>query len=119
MRIRLVAAALVLSAGAALAAPLPIKVASATVEGGMTGPVLSLKLDEASTKSFADLTAANIGKVVELRIDGKVVMAPVVRDPITTGQVEVSGDFQADQLNEIALRLNDGTATVEVEPRDN
>ncbi len=44
---------------------------------------------------FAEFTANNVGRTVEVRIDGKVVMRPIIREPIKGGSVQVSGGFTA------------------------
>ncbi len=44
---------------------------------------------------FAELTANNIGRTIEVRIDGKVVMRPIIREAIKGGSVQVSGGFTA------------------------
>src|SRR6266536_5710464 len=88
--------ALVVAASSpAVADPLTLAIDRAFVgeAAGSGEPVLNLKLAPQSAKSFGELTAAHIGKVVELRIDGKVVFSPTVRDPIRGGEVEISGQF--------------------------
>ena len=78
-------------------------------------PVIDMKLTPASTKAFADLTAANIGKAVALRIDGTVVASPVVREPIVDGTVRISGGLTEDELRAIAAKLSSASAKVEIE----
>jgi preprotein translocase subunit SecD len=103
----------------AVADPLPLVIDRAYVGEavGSAEPVLNLKLAPQSATAFAELTAANIGKVVELRIDGKVVFAPTVRDPIKGGEVEISGRFSRLELLEAANRIWRGSARVDVAPR--
>ncbi len=105
---------------AAAAGPLTLAVERAFVGDavGTSDPVLDLKLAPQSARDFGDLTAANIGKVVELRIDGRVVLAPVVREAIRTGDVEVAGGLTRLELLETANRIWRGTAVVDVAPRD-
>ncbi len=108
---------LALDFGAA-AAPLELAIARAYVktETATGEPVLDLTLAPPSATAFGELTQANIGKVVELRIDGKVILSPIVRDPILGGVVEISGRFSRLDLLETANRIWSGNAKVEVEP---
>jgi preprotein translocase subunit SecD len=110
----------VLPSTLAAAGPLTLIVERAFVgeAAGSGEPVLDLQLAPQSAKEFGDLTAAHVGKVVELRIDGKVVFAPTVRDPIRSGDVEISGQFSRLELLEAANRIWRGTATVDAAPRD-
>ncbi|KAB2854949.1 MAG: hypothetical protein F9K43_28970, partial [Bauldia sp.] len=68
----------------ALAEPLRLAVAyaSASVDAATGQPVIDFRMTEDSAKAFAELTAANVGRTMELRIDGKTVLAPVIREPI-------------------------------------
>ena len=110
------AAALVVAAViAASAAPLTLAVMRAEV-GQVAGMiVLDMTLTASSAKDFAAFTTANVGRAVELRIDGKVMMAPVVREPILGGHVQISGNFAKAELVAIASRISTGEAKVEVE----
>ena len=118
-RLREIAAALAVLAfvhWAFAAEPLVLAVKTALVLRDQTTgePVLSLTLMPDSAKAFGELTAANVGRVVELRLDGKVVMAPVVRDPILGGLVNVSGAFAPTELEDVADRIARGDVRVEV-----
>lgn len=110
-------AAIILSATCALAEPLALLVAKA--EGGADARsaqlVLTLSLTADPAKAFAEFTAENVGKDVELRIDGEVVMKPRLVEPVVGGLVQVSGDFAGPELKAIADRINKGDAKVEVE----
>ena len=103
----------------AAAGPLTLTIERAYVgeAAGSGEPVLDLKLAPQSAREFGDLTASQVGKIVELRIDGKVVFAPIVRDPIRSGEVEISGQFSRLELLEAANRIWRGTATVDAAPR--
>ena len=52
---------------------------------------------------------------MEIRVDGRTLMSPVIREAITGGSVQVSGNFTVEEAADIAGRLNAGTAKVEVE----
>jgi preprotein translocase subunit SecD len=112
-------ALLTLSATAASAAPLALSVTSAVVSrdpGGLPGMTIVLSPDSAT--AFAVFTGANLGKAIDLRIDGKTVMSPVVVEPITGGELRISGTSLSPlEMNAIALRILAGTAKLEAEAR--
>ena len=78
-------------------------------------PVVAFRLTERSGRMFAEFTANNIGRTIEVRIDGKVVMRPIIREAIKGGSVQVSGGFTLATAKELADRLNSGAARVEAE----
>jgi hypothetical protein len=80
--------------------------------------IVTFRLTPRSGRMFAEFTSNNIGRVFELRIDGRVVMKPVIREPITGGSVQVVGGFTVTEAKELADRLNSGSARVEVEVAD-
>ena len=82
-------------------------------------PVVAMVFDEASKRLFADFTARNVGKAMELRVDGRTVMKPVIREPITVGMGQIAGGLTVQQAREMAERLSSGAAKLEVEAVSN
>ena len=76
---------------------------------------LSLKMTPDSAKAFADFTKANVGKVVDLSVDGAVVASPRLVEPILGGEVMLNGTFAAGELQRLAERISAGGAKVTVE----
>jgi preprotein translocase subunit SecD len=113
-RIAAALAAFALSGALANADPLAIKVKDVVVGSELGQPVLNLNLDESASTAFADFTRANVGRQIELRIDGKTMLTAVLRDPILSGKVQVSGQNRA-EFTDIADRIKAGTAKVEVD----
>ena len=73
----------------------PVKaVASVDVHSGF--PIVNIVLPAALRDALAELTAANIGKALPIRVDGRVVSEPHVNEPISGGQLQISGVDQAD-----------------------
>jgi preprotein translocase subunit SecD len=113
--------ALLLSAASATAAPLRLEVVNATVtevvQGSPRGEPagLTITLSAESAAAFGEFTAANIGKTVELRLDGKPVLTAVVREAITGGRVRIGGNFDRNELKDIANRVPISGAIMEAE----
>jgi preprotein translocase subunit SecD len=71
-------------------------------------PVLAIRIAKESSVVLAALTRGNIGRKVELRVDGKVLSAPVIREPILGTELQISGDGTAADFDAIAKRLLSG-----------
>ena len=71
-------------------------------------PVVSFRFDTAGGKRFADITRKNVNKPFAIVLDGKVVSAPVIREPILGGSGQISGGFTTQEANDLALLLRAG-----------
>ncbi|HCU25931.1 MAG TPA: protein translocase subunit SecD [Deltaproteobacteria bacterium] len=76
-------------------------------------PYVSLSFDNAGTKAFADLTAANIKKRLAILLDGTVSKAPVINSAIPSGEAQITlgyGDYQAlmREAEDLVLVLREG-----------
>ncbi|MBB4266822.1 preprotein translocase subunit SecD [Roseospira visakhapatnamensis] len=54
------------------------------------------------------MTRTNVGKRLAVVLNGAVISAPVIREPILGGQGIVSGDFSAQEAQDLALLLRAG-----------
>jgi preprotein translocase subunit SecD len=93
-----------------------LRVASARVDHDLrTGkPLLAIKLDEASRRTFSTFTSTYVGSKTELRVDGKVIAEPVIREPITGGSLHVDLGDESERANSLAEQLSRPGAKVEV-----
>jgi preprotein translocase subunit SecD len=77
------------------------------------GPAVNIRLDDAGSAIFKQLTHDNIGKRMAMILvdNGKsqVVTAPVIRTEIGGGQVQISGAMTVEQANDVALLLRSGS----------
>ena len=51
---------------------------------------LSIRLSDSASKAFANITEKNIGRRVAIVMDGKLLMAPNVKERITTGSLRIT-----------------------------
>jgi preprotein translocase subunit SecD len=102
--------------GAAVAEPLTLSVTQAVAAFDQRNgtPLISFTMTKASAAAFADFTRRNVGRKAELRVDGKVFGAPVIREPITGGSGQLQVPSGQDPAT-VAARLSAGTARLEVE----
>lgn len=80
--------------------------ASSTFYNGM--PVVTFRFDSIGGRRFGDATTENVGKVFAIVLDEKVVSAPVIREPITAGSGQISGNFTVEEAQDLALLLRAG-----------
>jgi preprotein translocase subunit SecD len=71
-------------------------------------PVVNFRFDSRGAQRFAEVTRANVGKPFAIVLDGKVLSAPVIREPITGGQGQISGSFTVQAANDLAILLRAG-----------
>ena len=71
-------------------------------------PVVSFRLDARGTDRFCRVSRDNVGKPFAVVLDGEVITAPVLREPICGGQGQISGGFSVEEANDLALLLRAG-----------
>lgn len=77
-------------------------------------PEITLELTDDGKELFAELTKKNIGKPLAIYLDGAPISAPVVREEITGGRAQISGNFTPQSAKELAGRLNAGALPVPI-----
>jgi protein-export membrane protein SecD len=71
-------------------------------------PVVSFRFDTAGARRFGKITTENVGRLFAIVLDGKVISAPRIREPITQGSGIISGSFTVESANELAVLLRAG-----------
>ena len=71
-------------------------------------PIASFRFNGRGTRRFAHITEENIGKPFAIVLDGKVISAPVIREPITGGSGQISGNFTLEEASSVAMMLRAG-----------
>ena len=82
--------------------------ASASVDQ-FNRPIVSLRFDSLGSRKFADLTTKNVGNRFAIVLDNKVISAPVIQEPIPTGNAQISGNFTFETANDLAILLRAGS----------
>lgn len=81
----------------------PVK-AMASTDTYSGQPIVNVTLPATLRGALAELTAANIGKPMPIRVDGRVVSEPYVNEPISGGELQISGIDRA-EADRIAAAL--------------
>jgi preprotein translocase subunit SecD len=71
-------------------------------------PVVSFRFDTLGAKRFGKATTENVGKLFAIVLDGKVISAPVIREPILGGSGVISGRFSVQGAQDLSLLLRAG-----------
>jgi preprotein translocase subunit SecD len=77
-------------------------------------PKVGLQFDDTGTKLFDQITKDNVGKVVAIYLDGAPISTPVVREEITGGIAQISGNFTPTEAKQLVGRLNSGALPVPI-----
>lgn len=76
--------------------------------------VVSLEFNDEGKQKFADATSANVGKIIYIVYDGKVVSAPRVNEAITGGSAQIDGMSSYDKANTLASYVRIGAMPLEL-----
>jgi preprotein translocase subunit SecD len=76
--------------------------------GYQPGWEVRFELTAEATQRFADATKEAVGKQIAIIVDGQVVSAPTVQDPILNGTGVITGSFDEERAKALAAQLNGG-----------
>ncbi len=71
-------------------------------------PVVSMAFDAAGGRKFTRLTTEHVNERFAIVLDGKVLSAPVIREPIPGGKGQISGNFTLQSAKDLAVLLRSG-----------
>lgn len=87
--------------------------ARATFDRG--SPVVSFRFNNFGGKKFAEITKNNVKKPFAIVLDGRVISAPRINEPILGGSGIISGRFSVQQVQDLALLLRAGALPAPLE----
>ena len=82
--------------------------AKPTMDTQTNETVVSFSLDRVGAKKFGKATSTAVGKRLAIVLDGKIISAPSVREPIVGGSGQISGNFTFQSATDLALLLRSG-----------
>ena len=71
-------------------------------------PTVSFTLDRVGAQKFGRTTTDNVGKRLAIVLDGKIISAPSINEPITGGSGIISGNFSFQEATDLSLLLRSG-----------
>ncbi len=71
-------------------------------------PYVALSFDARGGRLFEKITGENVGKRLAIVLDDNVYSAPVIRDKISGGRAQITGNFTTDEARDLAIVLRAG-----------
>ncbi len=83
----------------------------------LEGPYVAVELDARGAGIFDAMTSENVGRRLAIVLDNTVYSAPVIKERIPGGHVQITGRFSIDEAHDLAIVLRSGAlpAPVEIE----
>ncbi|MFC1790387.1 protein translocase subunit SecD [Patescibacteria group bacterium] len=78
-------------------------------------PVIGLSFSPEGQDLFGQITTDYVGQRLAIFLDEVVLMAPLINEPITTGDARITGDFSSKEAKRLAAQLNGGALPVPFE----
>tara|TARA_B100001057_G_scaffold360076_1_gene362357 strand:+ start:52 stop:1596 length:1545 start_codon:yes stop_codon:yes gene_type:complete len=94
--------------------------AQPSIQNQNNEPTVSFTLDRLGAQKFGRATTDNVGKRLAIILDGEIVSAPNINEPITSGNGMISGNFTFQEATDLSLLLRSGalpTPLIVVEER--
>jgi preprotein translocase subunit SecD len=71
-------------------------------------PIVQFRFNSNGARRFAQVTNENVGRPFAIVLDNEVISAPVIREPITGGSGQISGNFTVEGATDLAILLRAG-----------
>ena len=82
-------------------------------------PYVSIDFNSLGAKRFDQITASNVGRRMAIVLDDTVYSAPVIRERISGGSAQISGNFTEQEATDLAIVLRAGSLPAPVEILEN
>jgi len=75
-------------------------------------PAVAISFNAKGSRAFAETTQQNVGKPFAIILDGQVLSAPNINEPILGGTASISGSFTAQSAQALAIALQSGSLPI-------
>lgn len=75
-------------------------------------PVVNIRFNASGGRKFGRVTTENVNRPFAIILDGKVLSAPNINEPILGGSAQISGNFTVESANQLAIALRSGKLPV-------
>ena len=73
---------------------------------------ISFELSSDGADIFSDFTTAHVGDILAIVVDKQVISTPVINQPIPSGTGVISGNFDSESANNLAVQLRYGSLPI-------
>ena len=80
---------------------------------GLTNAI-NFRMNSAGTKKFGDITRNNVGSLLAIVLDGRVLMAPRITTPILSGNGSITGNFTREEIADLSVLLRSGSLPAKI-----
>jgi preprotein translocase subunit SecD len=81
-------------------------------------PLVTLTLKLESRTAMAEFTKARVGEKISMRLGDKVLMEPIINEPIVQGIIHINGGFTVQSAQEIADAIMNANGSFEIDGSD-
>ncbi len=71
-------------------------------------PIITFRFNHSGSTKFGNYTQNNVHRPFAILLDGKVLSAPTIQEPILGGSGQISGSFTPETANTLAIQLRSG-----------
>lgn len=89
--------------------------ATAGLNSDGIGFQINFEFDNRGARRFGEYTRNNIGAVFAIVLDGEIISAPTIQSAITQGQGRITGNFSAQEADNIALLIRSGALPAQLQ----
>ena len=90
--------------------------ANVTNDARYAQPVVGFRFDTQGALIFGDMTTENRGRRFAIVLDGEIITAPRINDPILSGNGIITGNFTYDSAGQLAILLSAGALPASLTP---
>ncbi len=77
-------------------------------------PIITFRFNQRGARLFGRFTSDHVQQPFAIVLDKKVLSAPVIREPILGGSGQISGSFNVESANDLAIQLRSGALPTEL-----
>ncbi|GAA0281559.1 hypothetical protein GCM10009127_23570 [Alteraurantiacibacter aestuarii] len=77
-------------------------------------PIVQITFDAQAAARWARITTENVGQRFAIILDGEVISAPSINEPILSPTSQISGGFTVEKANQLAISLRSGALPVDL-----
>jgi preprotein translocase subunit SecD len=77
-------------------------------------PNILMEFNEEGRQIFSQVTTEHTGEMLGIFIDGGLLMAPTINQPIIDGMATITGEFTLDEAQQLSIQLNAGALPIPI-----